>query len=134
MKRYKLTKKIVTLLIIAVMLIGSTLTVFAYSSSCTVGPIAPRTTAPGHITLNPYVGTGRHLYVEIVGGLSDMDYAGRVHIAVTRVSSGKEYTYTLSKTGYKYSLPVTLPGSGDYSVTVRNDSSANVTVLVKWIA
>lgn len=67
--------KLILGMVMILMFLCTNITAFAYSDSCTVGPIAAGTSAPGYLTLNPYVGLGKNLNVSITDGLYDMDYS-----------------------------------------------------------
>lgn len=131
MKKLKFTKRIISLLLATIMIFGMSTTVFAYSSSCTIGTVAPGTTKQGHITLSPYVGLGKNIYAELVGG--KIEYGENITILIVRESNNKTLTqFNLNYANNAYSYGITLPASGDYRVTIQNNTSVNATVLVGW--
>ena len=124
--------KLILGMVMILMFLCTNITAFAYSDSCTVGPIAAGTSAPGYLTLNPYVGLGKNLNVSITDGLYDMDYSSTVKVVVTRIARKKSYSFSLGKVNYAASLPVSFAGSGDYRVTAYNGAKVPVSVHVYW--
>lgn len=131
MKKIKFMKRFVALLLALAMTFGVSTTALAYSSSCTV-TVAPRTTAPGHISLGLFPGFSRTLSAKLdSGGLG----SGEIVVLVVRESDNTTYRLVInsSSQGYETLLPVSNPRSGDYRVTVQNSTSVTARVTVKWI-
>ncbi len=95
------------------------------------GPIAIGTSAAAHPVLNPYIGTSKTLTIMAFTN-DNYAFSGRVYGNVSK--NGKDvFQFSLTHKDYKIGKKLTLPSSGEYLVTAKNETDTDkIWVSAEW--
>lgn len=97
-------------------------------NSITVGPIAPGTSAPGHLILNKYIGLTKTFHIKV---LNSEYYSGEVYGTMSK-DGNHIGRFSMVSGNAEYSERYSLPSSGEYYLTIKNDTNIPVTVQAWW--
>lgn len=101
-----------------------------YDESGSVGPIAIGTSASAHFKMKPYTGFSRTLYIQVTPGLHTA-FSGNLYGTVSH--NGKHLcSFELNECHTSFEKKFTLPASGDYTLTVKNETDSNSVFVLAW--